>query len=107
MTHPYNECTSNSIDIQTSFDSKAKDQLGILIIGLIGCLGLGYMLFNPIFLSSNNFSNNTTSFQKSFSAGSLNSEKTADNVLFLGNTNAQTATYKGISTASLAADATH
>ena len=96
MTHPYNECSSKTIGTAKNLNPKDKDQVGILIICLFSVLGLGYMYFNPIFLHSSNYSKNTTSFQKKFSATSLNSEKTATHLTMDASNNTAT---------SLAADA--
>ena len=78
MTHIYTECSSTSITNLNTFNSKKKDQVGTVLIGLIGFLGLGYILFNPTFPNSNNFSGKRTDSKIYFSASSLNSEKTAD-----------------------------
>jgi len=98
MTHPYNECSSTSIGIVKNLNPKAKDQVGLLIICLFSLLGLGYMYFNPIFLNSN-YSENNTSFQKRFSATSLNSEKTATHLI-----DASATSVEVINATSLAAD---
>jgi len=105
MTHPYNECSSTSIDVLNDLNPKAKDQVGILIICLFSILGLGYMCFNPIFQNNSSSSKHTTSFQKKISAASLNSEKTATHLLM--NASNSTSSLKVINATSLAADAVH
>ena len=73
MVHPYND---GATPMSTTNRSR-KDEYGIFIIGLIAFLGLGYMLFNPIFLHSSN----NTSPEIYFPASKLNAEKTAFNLL--------------------------
>ncbi len=69
MTHLYNDDTTPIVSTSPS----RKDELGIFFIGLIAFFGLGYVLFNPIYLQSNNYPTDDT--QILVSPASLNSEK--------------------------------
>lgn len=71
MTHPYND---DSTPIVSTSPSR-KDELGIFFIGLIAFLGLGYLLFNPIFLQGNSNYSTDGDTKIHISASNLNSEK--------------------------------
>ncbi len=78
MAHIYTDSSSTSITNLSAINPKKKDQFGAVLIGLIGFLGLGYVLFNPTFPTSHNFSGKRSADSKVyFSAASLNAEKTA------------------------------
>ncbi len=69
MTHLYNDDSTPIVSTSTS----RKDGLGLFFIGLIAFLGLGYVLFNPVHLQSDNYPADDT--QIFVSPASLNSEK--------------------------------
>ncbi len=70
MTHLYNDDSTPIVSTSSSFQ---KDQLGLFFIGLIAFLGLGYALYNPVHLQSDNYPADDA--QIFVSPASLNSEK--------------------------------
>ena len=69
MTHLYNDGSTPIV----STSPTRKDEFGMFFIGLIGFFGLAYVLFNPIYLQSNNYP--TDDAQIFVSPASLNAEK--------------------------------